>query len=101
MVLSLKVEPSPIVALLPLLGFAGMSSLDVSHFFVKHPIVKLVKGFFGGSCSIIVRPPADNGVEFPQDFLELPSSYCFPFLLHLLSVLLHSLFARLGEQLPS
>jgi hypothetical protein len=68
MVLSLKIEPSPVFAVLPLLRFAGMGSLDVSYFFVKHPIVKLVKGFFGGSCSIIVRPAANNGVEFPQDF---------------------------------
>ena len=101
MVLSLKIEPSPIFALLPLLGFAGMGSLDMSHFFVEHPIVKLVKGFFGGSCSVIVRPTANNGVEFPQDFLYLPSSYRFPFLLHLLSVLLDGFLARLRQQLPS
>jgi hypothetical protein len=101
MVLSLKIEPSPIFALLPLLGFAGMGSLDMSHFFVKHPIVKLAKGFFGGSCSVIVRPAANNGVEFPQDFLYLPSSYRFPFLLHLLSVLLDGFLARLSQQLPS
>ena len=69
LVLPLKIELSPVFALLPLLRFAGMGSLDVSHFFVKHPVIKLVKGFFGGSCSVIVRPPADNGVEFPQDFL--------------------------------
>src|SRR5260370_8672090 len=70
------------------------------HFFVKHPIVKLVKGFFGGSCPVIVRPTANDGVEFPQDFLRLPSSYRFPFLLHLLTVLLASFFARFGQQLP-
>ena len=44
---------------------------------------------------------ANNGVEFPQDLLDLPSPYRFPFLLHLLSVFLDSFFARLGKPLPS
>ncbi len=101
MVLSLKIELSPVFALLPSFGFAWMGSLDMPHFFVKHPIVKLVKGFFGGSRAVIVRPAANDGVEFPQDFLNLPSPYRFPFLLHLLSVLLDGFFARLGQQLPS
>src|SRR5260370_23965331 len=101
MVLSLKIEPSPVFALLPLLGFAWMGSLDMPHFFVKHPIVQLVKGFFGGSRSVIVRPATNNGVEFPQDFLHLPSPHRFPFLLHLLSVLLDGFFALLSQQLPS
>src|SRR5260370_8617714 len=100
MVLSLKIEPSPIFALLPLLGFVRVGSLDMPHFFVKHPIVKLVKGFFGGSCPAIVRPTANDGVEFPQDFLPLPSSYPFPFLLLLLTVLLDSFFSRFCHQPP-
>ena len=69
MVLSLKIEPAPLFALLPVLGFVRVGSLDMSHFFVKHPIVKLVKGLFGSSCSVIVRPTANDGIEFPQDFL--------------------------------
>src|SRR5258708_34178882 len=89
-VLYLKIQPFPIFALLPFLGFAWVGSLDMPHFFVKHPIVKLVKGFFGGSCSVIVRPAANDGVEFPQGFLHLPSPYRFPFLLHLLSMFLYS-----------
>ena len=68
-VLSLKIQPAPIVALLPFLGFAWVGSFDMLYLLVKHPIVQFVKGFFGGSCSIIVRPAAKNGVEFPQDFL--------------------------------
>src|SRR5438128_1949914 len=101
MVLSLKVEPAPIFALLPLLGCGWVGSLDLPHFFVKHPIVKLVKGLFGSSWSVIVRPTANNGVQFPQDFPNGPSTYCLPFLSHLLSVFLNSLLAWLGEQLPS
>ncbi len=101
MVLSLQIEPSPIFALLPSLGFTWMGSLDMPYFFVKHPIVKLIKSFFGGPRAVIVRPAANDGVEFPQDFLHLPSPYRFPFLLHLFSVFLDSFFARLGEQLPS
>ena len=101
MVLSLKVQPAPLVALLPLLGFAWVGSLDMLYFFVKHPIVQFVKGFFGGSCSVVVRPSAKNGVQFPQDFPDAPSTYCLPCLSHLLSVLLNSFLAWLREELPS
>ena len=101
MVLSLKVQPTPVVALLPLLGFAWVGSLDMFHFLVKHPIVQFVKGFFGGSCSVVVRPSANNGVQFPQDFPNTPSTHCLPCLSHLLSVFLNSFLAWLGEQLPS
>src|SRR6266487_36995 len=85
----------------PFLGFVWVGSLDMSHFFVKHPIVKLVKRFFGSSRSVIVRPSANDGIEFPQDFLHLPSTNLFPFLLHLVSVFLNSFFARFGQQFPS
>ncbi len=64
MVLPVKIEPSPIFALPPFLGFVWVGSLDMSHFFVKHPIVKLVKRFFGSSRSVIVRPSANDGIVF-------------------------------------
>src|SRR6266568_480772 len=100
-VLPVQIKPSPIFALLPFLGFMGVGSLDMSYLFVKHPIIKLVKRLFGSSCAVIVCPTANNGVQSPQDFPDAPPPYCFPLLLHLLPVFLNSLFAWLGQQLPS
>src|SRR6266446_4971546 len=83
-ILPVQVELAPIFALLPFLGFMRVGSLDMPYFFVKHPVVKLVERFFGRSCAVVVGPAANDGVEFPQDFPNLPSPDRFPFLLHLL-----------------
>ncbi len=100
-VLPVQIQPSPIFALLPFLGFMWVGSLDMSYLFVKHPIVKLVKRLFGSSCSMIVRPTANDGIEFPQDFPDIPPPNRLPFLFHLLSVFLNSFFAWFGQQFPS
>src|SRR5437660_6020996 len=77
-VVSLQMQPAPVLLSSPSLGFPGVSMSRIVIFFVEHPMVQVPKDFFGYSYAEVICPSSNHWVELPESRLYLVALSLFP-----------------------
>lgn len=70
-VASLQVQPAPILLFSPSHGFPVVSMSRIAVFLVGHPMVQVIKEFFGYSHAEVICPSSNHWVELLESRLYI------------------------------